>query len=237
MPNKRIMTSFIFVLCFSSILFCETMKIEPAKLNGTWMPHSSYLWIISNPDEERSDYFIHDFSWGKGKTLSNTSIEIDTNTMIYVDPGTAIYSIKEYNQIDNTTFKLIISRQSIIDIPESVYELEIILHFLNEDSFWLESEYFEKTGSLFGKKAPWHRLSGENVMYGAGCINDDRVRIRVQPNLDCDTWGFLNKGDKLTIIGKSEKTQKIGTMENYWYKVDVSYYPDGWVYGEYITFD
>lgn len=236
MQNKKIMFCVLFLLCFSAIAIGESFKVEPSKLNGTWMPTSSYQWRISHP-EDRSKYFFHDFSWGKGKSLQHTSMEIDINAMTYYDPGMFIYSIKEYQQIDNTTYKVLIYRQVFDDIPESLYELEIILHFLNEDSFWLESEYFEKTGTLFGKKAPWYRLSGQNVMSQPANINDNRVRIRVQPNLQSDTWGFLNKGEKVTVIDKSKEKQKIGDMENFWYKVDAQGYPDGWVYGEYITFE
>ena len=230
------MTSFILIICFSSILFCETMIIDSTKLNGTWMPNSSYLWIISNP-EERYDYSIKKFSWGNAKRLVNTSIEIDTEAKSYFDPGMAIFKIKEYQEIDDSTYKVIIYYPSVDDTSEPLFENYVILHFLNEDLFWIESDFFEDQGPIYGKNALWYRLSGENVMSKAAYINDNRVRIRVQPNLDCDTWGFLNKDEKVTVIDKSKNKQKIGTMENYWYKVDVSYYPDGWVYGEYITFD
>jgi hypothetical protein len=237
MPSKRIVISLLLILCFSSNVFCQTIKIETAALNGTWMPDHSYLWIISNPEEERSDYSVKKFSWGNAKRIPNTTLEIDITSMTYFDPGFAGYSIKEYNQIDNTTFKVQIYRQVFPDMPESFDELEIVLHFLNEDSFWIESEAYKNIGSTFDKDAVYYRLSGQNVMSQPACINDSRVRIRVQPNLQSDTWGFLNKGEKVTVIDKSKDKQKIGDMENFWYKVDVSYYPDGWVYGEYITFE
>jgi len=232
MLDKKVIINILIVLCFSSIVFCETMKIEPSKLNGTWMPNHSYLWKTSNP-ERKYDYPIHAFSWGKGKSIPNTSLEMDFSTSVYVDPGMFIYSIKEYQQLDNTTFKVQIYRQVFDDIPESLDEKEVIIHFLNEDSFWIESKNYK----TYDKDAAWYRLSGENSMSKAASINDDRVRIRVQPSLDCDTWGFLNKGEKVTVIDTSKDKQKIGNMENYWYKVDAQGYPDGWVYGEYITFE
>jgi hypothetical protein len=67
-----------------------------------------------------------------------------------------------------------------------------------------------------------------------GTINDSRVRLRVQPNLNSETWGYLNRGTKVKILDRSKIKQKIEDMEDYWYKVDVEGKPDGWVYGAYI---
>lgn len=237
MPSKRIVISLLIILCFSSILFCETMKIEPSKLNGTWMPNFSYLWITSHPDEEKSDYFINDFSWGSGKTLINTSTEIDISMKMFFDPGLGEFSIKNIKQISDSSYSFMIFRYLDENMPETLWERNVIIYFITEDSCLINIDSAEETGSISKTNTTWYRLSGQNVMSQPAYINDSRVRIRVQPNLQSDTWGFLNKGEKVTVIDKSKDKQKIGDMENFWYKVDVSYYPDGWVYGEYITFE
>lgn len=68
-------------------------------------------------------------------------------------------------------------------------------------------------------------------------INDRRVRLRSESNLSCDTWGLLNKGDKVQIKDKTAEPFEIGGEHWYWYKVETEGYPDGWVYGKYLDID
>ena len=68
-------------------------------------------------------------------------------------------------------------------------------------------------------------------------LNDSRVRLRVKPNLSCDTWDFLNKGDTVKIKDKSEEPFTIDGESWYWYKVETDDYPDGWVYGKYLDIE
>lgn len=74
-----------------------------------------------------------------------------------------------------------------------------------------------------------------NIQYGS--VNDNRVRVRDNPNLDSNTLGYVNTGDEIFIFDKSTTKMKIGDMDNYWYKILVK---DslllGWAYGEFIDF-
>ncbi len=67
-----------------------------------------------------------------------------------------------------------------------------------------------------------------------GVLNDSRVRLRTEPNLNSETLTYLTKGDTVKIIDRSTEMQKIGEDEAYWYKVEFEGYPDGWVYGKYV---
>jgi len=74
-----------------------------------------------------------------------------------------------------------------------------------------------------------------NIKYGS--VNDNRVRVRDNPNLDSNTLGYVNTGDEIYILGKSTTKMKIGTMDNYWYKIlGKDSLLLGWAYGEFIDF-
>ena len=66
-------------------------------------------------------------------------------------------------------------------------------------------------------------------------INDSNVRLRNKPNLKSKTWTLLKEGTALKIKDKSTSKETIDGEEYYWYKIEVDGFPDGWVYGKYIT--
>ena len=68
-----------------------------------------------------------------------------------------------------------------------------------------------------------------------GYINDDRVRIRDGSGLETGTLGYINRGDEVTIIGKSKEKQKIEEMYEYWLQVKTADGLEGWVYGAYVN--
>ena len=65
-------------------------------------------------------------------------------------------------------------------------------------------------------------------------INDSNVRLRVKPNLNCDTWTKLQKGTQVKIKDKSKEKFEIDGEKWHWYYVDADSLPDGWVYGKYL---
>lgn len=65
-------------------------------------------------------------------------------------------------------------------------------------------------------------------------LNDNRVRLRTEPNLTSQTVTHLDFGYQVKIKDKSEEPQTIDGESWYWYKVESKGYPDGWVYGKYL---
>ncbi len=65
-------------------------------------------------------------------------------------------------------------------------------------------------------------------------VNDNRVRLRTEPNLTSQTVTYLDFGYQVKIKDKSEEPQTIDGESWYWYKVESEGYPDGWVYGKYL---
>ena len=68
-------------------------------------------------------------------------------------------------------------------------------------------------------------------------VNDSRVRIRTEPNLNSNVWGYMNKNYKVIIKDKSAEAFTIDNETWYWYKVESKIYPDGWVYGKYLDIE
>ena len=68
-----------------------------------------------------------------------------------------------------------------------------------------------------------------------GICNDDRVRVRSDNSLNSDTLGHVNTGEGVIILDRSENKQKIGDMEDYWYKIlSKTTYIKGWMYGAFL---
>ncbi len=74
------------------------------------------------------------------------------------------------------------------------------------------------------------------VLYDAVC-NDDRVRVRTEPNLDCETKTFINKNDAVKITDQSDKKFEIDGKKYYWYEVELADGTTGWVYGKYLDIE
>ena len=75
-----------------------------------------------------------------------------------------------------------------------------------------------------------------SIIYDA-TLNDTRVRLRSEPNLSCETLGYLEKGDAVKIVDRTDEKFEIDGESWYWYKVEAENLPDGWVYGKYLDIE
>jgi len=80
-------------------------------------------------------------------------------------------------------------------------------------------------------------LAGTGVAEQTGMITGDRVRVRNKPTTNSETVGHVNKGDKVTILDKTSKKDKIGLMEDYWYKIEFADGKKGWAFGHFVRLD
>lgn len=70
-----------------------------------------------------------------------------------------------------------------------------------------------------------------------GKINDTRVRLRSEPNLESETLSYFYEGSKVRILDQTDKPYEIDGESYYWYKVESGTYPVGWVYGKYLDIE
>lgn len=75
-----------------------------------------------------------------------------------------------------------------------------------------------------------------DVLYNA-TVNDFRVRLRNEPNLNCETLSYFYPGDKVKILDQTDEPYEIDGESWYWYKVESGTYPVGWVYGKYLDIE
>ena len=68
-------------------------------------------------------------------------------------------------------------------------------------------------------------------------ITGERVRVRTGPViLKRNIISTLNYGDKVIIVKRSDKKEKLENEENYWYKIELIDNTTGWVFGKYLLF-
>ena len=67
-----------------------------------------------------------------------------------------------------------------------------------------------------------------------GVLNDSRVRVRAFPTLSAPTLGYLDAGERVEILERSGRRQRIGEMNAYWYRVENEEGLAGWSYGHFI---
>lgn len=148
------------------------------------------------------------------KTMKNNYLELKC---VRLEPeySLSIDSAKEF--IDDNTDNYFILKYQIIDNDEIV----------------------EYKDYLFDNNIKhFYRISGPaKIPIQNAVINDSNVRLRVKPNLTCDTWALLDKGLPVKIKDKSKEKFEIDGESYYWYKVDNPNYPDGWVYGKYLDIE
>jgi uncharacterized protein YgiM (DUF1202 family) len=69
----------------------------------------------------------------------------------------------------------------------------------------------------------------------AAQVTGDYVRIRSGPTLEYRILDKVNTGTVVSVLERSRTTQKIGDMENYWYRVKVNQTGvEGWMYGAFL---
>ncbi len=75
-----------------------------------------------------------------------------------------------------------------------------------------------------------------DILYNA-TVNDFKVRLRSEPNLNCETLSYFYEGNKVKILDQTEEPYEIDGESWYWYKVESGTYPVGWVYGKYLNIE
>lgn len=84
--------------------------------------------------------------------------------------------------------------------------------------------------SLYGQDSNHN----DDKMELVGVLNESRVRIRKEPNLDSEQIGYLEKDQIVYILDETEQSMKIGKMDSVWYKIETMDGIVGWSYGYFI---
>jgi hypothetical protein len=149
------------ILSITSCLKAETFVAEISDLNGTWQPDWSYKAALDIPENERH-YSQWEYAWGTGKRIINATFDID---LVAQEPYISESDLGSfYNTEITKAGKNAITVQAYRAPPddpddrENGWKVEVTFHFIDRDTLWIETKDF--TGNEYGKRSPWHRLSG-----------------------------------------------------------------------------
>jgi hypothetical protein len=69
-------------------------------------------------------------------------------------------------------------------------------------------------------------------------VTGDYVRVRSGPTLEHRILDKVNSGTSVSILERSAATEKIGDMDNYWYRIKIKETGlEGWMYGNFLKRD
>lgn len=227
------MKKYLYILYLLIPSFMYSLTVED--LVGVWIPKEKYLRFVNNESifERKIDGVLpivyHD-------VYGMTIIQENQNFIFYLKDGKLLcnfdaHSFFTENIITNNDNKI------MLDLYEFIFGEKIVMDHLSVN--WV-SEY---EIILSGEIQNWPnseliRISGPaKIPIKNAVLNDSNVRLRVKPNLNCDTWTKLSKGTKVKVKDKSSEEYEINGEKWYWYKVDIENLPDGWVYGKYLDIE
>jgi len=142
MENKIFGVIVLFTLCTTIFAF------EVEDLNGTW---------VSNEEALNSSRFVYDnYSWGKGRTIPNFSIDYDIGKKRIFFAGNGSYLIDSMNKDDNGTINLTIIS---IENRERIREMKVTFIDYQRAYITCNVPWTERTLS---EENPWiwYRFSG-----------------------------------------------------------------------------
>jgi hypothetical protein len=146
-----------FLRSFFAVLFLFIANVlfglEPSDLDGTWVYS---LELLNSPSIREWD-----FSWGKGKRISETTLDFDIAKSHILIPGSGAYKI---GSIDSEGSDTIYIKMFYIGDKKKERPIIMKVHFLDSDRFWIECPGWSEWEAVFlfmaGKKWLWYRLSG-----------------------------------------------------------------------------
>jgi len=142
-----------------------------------------------------------------------------------------------------------IQREHVIEANKKYYSKYKMI--ANDDVYNFYIRY--NFGNIFGKEInvcslsipnmpdPWDFVKKDEVIRKVtimnGYINDSDVRIREDYGLSGKVIKILNKGEKVDINGVSPALEVINGHFQNWFKVTTVDGLNGWVYGNYLSFN
>ena len=139
------MLLFVFTLAVCAEKHGRSVNTE--NLDGTWVDMKEYLISPGIKDRE--------YSWGMGKRLVETTLEIEMQKNKILLPGTGLFFIQRISNESSSSVSVDIKGPG----EEGGWEMRLIFHFLDRDTFWIECADLEGMFSV-GRNKPWYRLSG-----------------------------------------------------------------------------
>ncbi len=219
------------LICY--IIIFNLKVISAWDIEGIWIPKNKFNKIVNNPDYFKIEENIEGLPIIFHDVHGMTSISSEENYIFYRYNGILkcnfdAHSFFIENLIyigDNTLrfeiYDIFFEEKILVDIIKINFITEDKISFQGENQIWNFDQLIKISSPV-------------KIPIQPAILNDSCVRIRTQPNLNSDTWGYLNKDDYVRIKDKSSESFEINGESWFWYKVESENLPDGWVYGKYL---
>jgi hypothetical protein len=226
------------------------LEANPGDIASAVNPAETRNW--RNPDNSEFDFFV-----GKWLMLETDYIDnnLDVNDEehnsyieIYEEDGKYRANIKLFAGFEWVYHTGILSKEPAWKIPSLFYndnEVYIncdgIIHILSKkEDYNNPNPLYHNTISLSWndmESFTYQRISTIDLLKPrTGAINDNRVRVRAEPNISSEILGMVDYGDRVVFLKIEKEKQTIDGLESVWYKIrTVRTNIEGWVFGAYIT--
>jgi hypothetical protein len=205
---------------------------------------------LENLDDSEFDYFV-----GKWLMLETDYIDdnLDVNDEehnsyieIYEEDGKYRANIKLFAGYEWVYHTGILSKEPAWEIPsyfnDKIYiNCDGIIHVLSKKQDYNNpNPLYHNTISLSWddmESFTYQRTTTIDLLEPrTGAINDNRVRVRAEPNLSSEILGMVDFRDRVVFLKIEKEKQTIDGLESVWYKIrTVRTNIEGWVFGAYIT--
>jgi len=206
-----------------------------------WLPEDNFL-IIDNGTSPFRSFIVIDL-----KKISITGyIPYFANEYSIVDKDTVISTGFGGYKIDNLVDMFGIFYHKIIHdyiFTEQILEPDELTNYrlinVTNNIIKYTQINYENTGT----PSPWERYKKTSEINKEislkfdktyGVLNDSRVRVRKEPNLNGEHITFIDKAQIVEILEITNDKMKIDNMESEWYKVKTDSGLIGWSYGFFI---
>lgn len=212
---KKSLFYIAFILITMVSIFAQESQLNYSKiLSGIW-------YTTKEPNRLSSNHF----SWGTSKTVPNGTYEFDllTDKKILTIPGFGIFNVISITPTEPGLVRV------TFYFNRGDFNASVIIKIIREDEIKIIE--FENLEINILSTPSYYKIDGPKL----ASLNDSRVRIRKEPNLDSETIGHLDKDQNVYVLEKTQKKIKIGEMESVWYKIKTFNGVEGWAYGFFIN--
>lgn len=191
------------------------------------LPDSCHYFIFENVNN--INYIYYGFAEG-GHVFDHYAARVndvkkvsDGVFEIFVNSATNMSDLVSKYFIDNINNAIFSDTTEVITV--STKDLG------TEKGISLKCDSFDITSKDFYK---YDKSKMDNNYYNS-FVKDDNVYVRAGTSGEDKIMSVINKGEKIHIISKSDKTSVVHDVEDFWYNVELRNGIKGWIFGAYIS--
>ena len=98
------------------------------------------------------------------------------------------------------------------------------------EDYWYKIKYRDTEGWVYG----YFLVVEEPIKNLKGTVNINNVHVRKEFGLGTEIICKVFKGDKFTIVAKTDKPLPVEDKKNFWYKILLPDNTYGWIFGEFL---